>query len=353
MSIQNEVNRSGAVPAGGIGAKLGGYATWVFAQVGALPPILVIMIVIFGVGNPIFLSPGNLTTLSVQSIFLLLVSLGQLIVLITGGFDLSVGANVALTSVVSSLVMVSFPEGGQFAEAYSIWMGVLAGVGVGLIVGLVNGVGVAILKVNAFIVTLASMSIFAGLTLVVSSGSEVSGLPRVFTHAVGSGYLFGIPILVLITLPIVLIVAVFLWRTRFGRQLYAIGGNVNAALVSGIRVRSLLILAYVISGVLSSCAGLLLTARIASGQPLLGASFPLESIAAAIIGGASLSGGRGNVVGTVLGVFFIMGLTNGMDLLRMDTNQQLIAVGIVLILAVVAERLRDGARVRVAMRRKS
>lgn len=315
-----------------------------FALFGALPPLLLIMIIVFALANPIFLTPGNLITLATQAVFLLLVSLGQMVVLITGGFDLSVGSNVALTSVVSATVMAAVYGGMEEFTGEAVWSGFFIVLAVGLIVGLVNGIGVAFLKVNAFIVTLASMSIFAGITLVFSGGSQISGLPRFFTHEIGSGSLGGFPIPVLMTIPVIIIMLVVLRWTRFGRHLYAIGGNPNAATVSGIRVRLNLMAAYVICGLLASYAGWLLTARVASGQPLLGGSFALESITAAIIGGAALTGGRGGVGGTLLGVIFVMGLTNGMNLMRMDSNQQSIAIGIVLVIAVVADRLRTRAR---------
>lgn len=315
-----------------------------FALFGALPPLLILLIVVFALANPIFLSPGNLVTLATQAVFLLLVSLGQMVVLVTGGFDLSVGANVALTSVVSATVMAEVYGGYEEFTGVSIFWGFVMVLVVGISVGLVNGIGVAFLKVNAFIVTLASMSIFAGVTLVLSGGSQISGLPRFFTHEIGSGNVGGFPIPVLVTIPVVLVMLVLLRWTRYGRHLYAIGGNPNAARVSGVRVRLNLMIAYVICGLLASYAGWLLTARVASGQPLLGGSFGLESITAAIIGGAALSGGRGGVGGTLLGVLFVMGLTNGMNLMRMDSNQQSIAVGILLVVAVVADRLRARAR---------
>jgi len=315
-----------------------------FVLFGALPPLLIIMIIVFAIANPVFLTPGNLITLATQAVFLLLVSLGQMVVLITGGFDLSVGSNVALTSIVSASVMAAVYGGYEEFTGQAVWSGFCMVLVVGLVVGLVNGIGVAFLKVNAFIVTLASMSIFAGITLVISGGSQISGLPRFFTHEIGSGRLAGFPIPVLLTIPVIIVMLIVLRWTRYGRHLYAIGGNPAAATVSGIRVRLNLMVAYVICGLLASYAGWLLTARVASGQPLLGGSFALESITAAIIGGAALTGGRGGVGGTLLGVLFVMGLTNGMNLMRMDSNQQSIAVGILLVLAVVADRLRTRAR---------
>ncbi|SKA79404.1 monosaccharide ABC transporter membrane protein, CUT2 family [Agreia bicolorata] len=319
-----------------------------FALIGPLPPLLLLMIIVFAIANPVFLSSANLITLATQSVFLLLVALGQMLVLVTGGFDLSVGANVALTSIVSASVMVAVYGDIDEYSGDAMWAGFFTAIVVGLVVGLVNGAGVAFLKVNAFIVTLASTSVFTGITLVISAGSEINGLPRAFTHEIGSGDVAGVPILVLLTLPVVLVLFVVLRWTRYGRHLYAIGGNPTAAKVAGVRVKLNLLATYVICGVVTSYAGWLLTARVASGQPMLGGTFALESITAAIIGGAALAGGRGGVGGTLLGVIFIMALTNGMNLMRLDSNQQSIAVGIVLVFAVVADRLRARARSKAA-----
>lgn len=322
----------------------------IFASAGPLPLLLVLLIAVFAVGNPVFLSNENLQSVATQSVYLLLIALAQMLILITGGFDLSVGANVALTSVSSSLVMRAVYGGVEGYSGEAVLWGFTTSMVVGLVVGLANGIGVAVLKVNAFIVTLATMSIFTGATMLVSGGSEVSGLPRLFTHEIGSGRLFGaIPIPFLLALPIVIALLVLLRWTKYGKSVFAIGGNPLAARVAGIRVELNLLLAYVIGGMITAYAGWLLTARVSSGQPQLGGEFAMESITAAIIGGATLLGGRGGVGGTVLGVLFIVGLTNGMNLMRVDSNQQNIALGVALVFSVLIGRARDRARRRVAV----
>src|SRR5699024_2285376 len=168
-----------------------------------------------------------------------------------------------------------------------------------------------------------------------------SGLPTLFTHEIGSGRVGPIPVALLLSLPAVLLLFVVLRWTKYGKSIYAIGGNENAALFAGIRVKTNLLLAYVIGGVLTSYAGWLLTARVSSGQPQLGAEFMMMSITAAIIGGASLRGGRGGIGGALLGAAFIVGLTNGMNLIRLDSNQQAIALGIALVLSVLISRVRE------------
>lgn len=321
--------------------------TRVFARVGPLPPLLVLMVIFFTVANSTFITGSNLLSVSEQGVFLLLISLGQMLVLVSGGFDLSVGTNVALTSIVSATVMQAVYGDIASYAGDSITAGFTTCLVIGLLVGAANGAGVAFLNVNPFIVTLASSSVFAGITLLISGGEEVSGLPRSFVYDVGSGSFGGIPLLVLLALPVVVALYVLLTRTTFGRHLYAIGSNEAAARVAGVRVRFTLLATYIICGVVTAYAGWLLTARVASGQPLLGGQFALQSITAAVIGGASLRGGRGGVGGTALGVVFLMVLTNGMNLMRLGSNEQSIAVGLVLVLAVVSDRLRNRARTKV------
>lgn len=313
---------------------------------GALPIILAICLIIFQLGNDRFLSPMNLTNMSQQMVFLLLIALGQMIVLVSGGFDLSVGAVVALTSVVSAKAMVAvmalFPEN----DALAIAAGFGTALAVGLVCGLINGIGVAVLKVNAFIVTLATASIFKGVTLVISQGLQVPGLPRTFVYQIGSGRILGLPTSLVMALPVVALVWLAMHHMRLGRYLYAIGSNLRSAVVAGVQVNRQLLAAYVICGTITAFSGWLLTARVSSGEPLLGGEFPLNSIAAAVIGGCSLRGGEGRVPGVILGVIFITVLANGMDLLRIGSNYQMIALGVVLVGAVVLDRYRAARAVR-------
>jgi ribose/xylose/arabinose/galactoside ABC-type transport system permease subunit len=330
-------------------------AVWlgrVFARIGALPIVLLAVIVVFAAASPVFLTAQNLSSLASQSVFLLLIATAQLIVLIAGGFDLSVGANVALTSVASATVTSAVYGGYPEFEGQAILWGAITALVVGAGVGLLNGFGVAVLKVNPFIVTLATSGIVAGVAIIVSRGQQITGLPPAYTHVVGSGSVIGIPWLLILSVPVVLVVHVLLSRTRFGRRIYALGGNPVAASVAGIGVKRNLVLTYVIAGIIVAMAGWLLTARVASGQPSLGTALTMQSLTAALIGGASLSGGRGNVGGMVLGVVFIMLLTNGMNLMRLDTNTQTIAIGIALVVAVVIDRLRDRTREWVRARRQ-
>ncbi|WP_342641403.1 ABC transporter permease [Rhodoligotrophos ferricapiens] len=307
---------------------------------GALPIILLLMIIVFQFGNSRFLSTMNLLNMSQQGVFLMLIALGQMIVLVAGGFDLSVGAVVALTSVITAKVMVAVAAAYPDMEAFAIVLGFGAAIIIGLICGLINGLGVAILKVNAFIVTLATASIFKGFTLVISQGVQVGGLPRTFIYEIGSGKILGLPTSLILALPALAAVWLAMHHMRFGRYLYSIGSNIKSAVVAGVAVNRKLILAYVICSTITAFSGWLLTARVSSGEPLLGGEFPLNSIAAAVIGGCSLRGGEGTVPGVLLGVIFITVLANGMDLLRIGSNYQMIVLGVVLVGGVVLDRYR-------------
>lgn len=309
-------------------------------QFGALPVILVVCIVIFQIGNPRFLSEANAINMLQQGMFLMLIAFGQMVVLLAGGFDLSVGSVVALTSIISAKVMVAVSIAYPDSSFIPIAAGFLAMLCTGLVAGLINGFGVAILKVNAFIVTLATASIFQGVTLVISQGVQVSSLPRDFVYGIGSGFFLGLPISVLMAIPAFIAIYLLIHHMRFGRYARAIGSNIRSAVIAGVRINRYLILCYVICSVITAFSGWLLTARVSSGEPLLGGEFPLNSIAAAVIGGCSLRGGEGTVIGVLLGVVFVTILSNGMDLMRIGSNYQMIALGLVLVGAVVLDRYR-------------
>ncbi|WP_320109745.1 ABC transporter permease [Rhodopseudomonas sp. P2A-2r] len=275
-----------------------------------------------------------------QGVFLMLIAFGQMLVLLAGGFDLSVGAVVALTSVIAAKVMVAVALAFPDAAWMSVGAGFLAMILTGAVAGLVNGFGVAILKVNAFIVTLATASIFRGVTLVISQGQQVSGLPRDFVYGIGSGFFHGIPVSAIIATPALVLVYLLVHHMKFGRYVYAIGSNIRSAIVAGVNINWYLIASYVLCATMTAFSGWLLTARVSSGEPLLGGEFPLNSIAAAVIGGCSLRGGEGSVAGVFMGVVFITVLANGMDLMRIGSNYQMIVLGIVLVGAVVLDRYR-------------
>ena len=311
---------------------------------GILPILLLLMILFFAVQEPRFYGPANIFNVSRQATYLVIITLGQALVLISGGFDLSVGALVAVTSVVSARWMSNYYAANPESELAAVLVGALAALVVGLVVGLVNGIGVARFKVSPFIMTLGMASVGSGFALWYTGGTPVSGMPPLFTKQIGTGRFLGLPVPVYFAVAAIGLMYFLMNWTKVGRYVYAIGGNTKAAFLSGISVPAYLAAVYVICSLLTALAGFLLTARVSSGEPNLGASFPLESITAAVVGGVSLRGGEGRILGAVLGALFITILTNGMNLIRIESYIQEIAVGVVLIVAVVVDRLRDRYR---------
>lgn len=312
----------------------------VFIKVGVLPFFLVGALIIFTALSSKFLTGQNLVNVARQSVYLVLVSMGQMLVLISGGFDLSVGTAIALTSVVSALGMVWLS--GIFPDA--IWIAIMLGAFMGfaaaIAVGLVNGIGVAYFDVSPFIMTLGVSSVGAGLALFLTGGVPVSGLPYDFGDTFGFGRLFGIPVPVIIAAICIIVMWLFMSRTRLGTQVYAVGGNIKAAHLSAINTKRTLMMAYVICALIASLTGLLLTARVESGEANLGSSIALESIAACVIAGVSLRGGIGRVENVVLGAFFIVLVQNGMNLAQVSSYMQMVLLGALLILAVIFDQMR-------------
>jgi ribose transport system permease protein len=331
----------GAAPAN----RLSDLGRSIFATVGILPILLVIVILFFASQEARFYGTANITNVLRQSTFLIIVTLGQALVLLTAGFDLSVGAVIAVTSVVSARYMSRFYAANPDSELTAVLVGVGVGLLVGLIFGLVNGIGVARFKVSPFIMTLGMASVGSGFALYYTGGSPVSGMPPFFTKEIGTGRWFEIPVPVYFAVGATILVMFLVSSTSWGRYVYAIGGNTRAAYLSGIPVGVYTASVYVFCSLLTALAGILLTARVSSGEPNLGASFPLQSITAAVVGGVSLRGGEGRILGAVLGALFITILTNGMNLIRIESYVQEIAVGIILIVAVIFDRLRDRWRI--------
>ncbi len=316
------------------------WITRVFVKVGVLPFLLLGALVIFTALSSKFLTGQNLINVARQSVYLVLVSMGQMLVLISGGFDLSVGTAIALTSVVSALGMVWFA--GIFPEA--IWLAIMLGAFMGfaaaLLVGIVNGIGVAYFEVSPFIMTLGVSSVGAGLALFLTGGVPVSGMPFAFADTFGFGRLWGVPVPVIIALICIAVMWVFMSRTRLGTQIYAVGGNIKAARLSAINTKRTLTPADAGCALTASLTRLLLTARVESGEANLGGTIALESIAACVIAGVSLRGGIGRVENVVLGGFFIVLVQNGMNLAQVSSYMQMVLLGVLLILAVIFDQLR-------------
>jgi ribose transport system permease protein len=323
--------------------KAGPTGSWwqqVIVRLGVLPLLLATAVIVFSLLSPNFLTGQNLLNVARQSTFLAMVAMGQMLALLTGGFDLSVGKTLAITSVVGALVMAtaksSFPE----AVGVAVALGMLAGIAAGTLVGVVNGIGVALFDVSPFMMTLGTASISFGIALTLTSGVPVYGMPDAFGNVFGFGQFLGIPTPVYVTAMLYVVLYLVLNWTPMGRYFYAIGGNYKASLLSGINTRFHLFMAYVLCGLMAAIAGMILTARLETGEANIGASMPLDSIAACVIGGVSLRGGVGRLGSVVLGAVFIGLIQNGMDLARIASYLQEVVIGVLLILAVIADQVR-------------
>jgi ribose transport system permease protein len=316
------------------------WAKWAFVRLGVLPVLVVLALVVFTAMSDNFLSVRNLTNVIRQSVYLTIVSLGQMLALFTGGFDLSVGTILALTSVVGATVMAMTYAAMPDAPLVAIALGALAGIGAGTAVGICNGIGVSAFGVSPFIMTLGMSSVGFGVALFLTGGVPVYGMPQEFGDIFGFGSFLGVPAPIWIAGILVVLTFILVNWTPLGRYFYAVGGNAKAAQLSGIDTRKTLFVTYVLVAFLTSISGVLLTARLDTGEANIGASMALESIAACVIGGVSLRGGLGRVENVVLGALFIVLVQNGMNLARIESYLQTVVLGLLLILAVIADRLR-------------
>lgn len=335
-----ETERAATLAAPGPAERVRLVLVRLFVRLGVLPFLLLVALIVFTSLSENFLTVRNLTNVVRQAVYLLIVSLGQMLALLTGGFDLSVGTILALTSVVGASTMAAahaaFPE----LAGLSIALGSLAGLAAGAAIGVANGLGVALFGVSPFIMTLGMASVGFGLALYLTGGVPVYGMPVQFGEVFGFGSLAGVPVPILVAALLVLGMLVLVYRTRLGRSFYAVGGNPKAARLSGIDTRRVLFTTYVLCALATSIGGLLLTARLDTGEANIGASMPLESIAACVIAGVSLRGGVGRVENVVLGALFIVLVQNGMNLARIESYLQTVVLGLLLILAVIADQLR-------------
>ncbi|MFA0782630.1 ABC transporter permease [Fervidibacter sacchari] len=286
--------------------------------------------VYFKAGENLFFTSDNILTLLRQASFNAIMAAGVSVVIITAGIDLSIGSVWALSAVVMAFVCVN--KG-------LVWtLSVLVGLSVGLACGLVNGWGVTLLRIPPFVATLGMMSIARGLAEVITGGFQISGLPDAFQWW-GQGDIFGVPVPVIVAIGIIVLTWALLRFTRLGRYIYAVGGNEAAAHLSGVPVNKVKLFAYAYCGILAALAGLLATARMGSVRPSDALGYELDAIAASVIGGISLMGGQGSVLGTAIGAALIGVLRNGMVLLDVSAFWQKVVIGIVIIIAVALDYL--------------
>jgi ribose transport system permease protein len=273
-----------------------------------------------------FFTTGNLSNVMRQNAFTAIIAAGMTFVILTGGIDLSVGSVVALAGVVCADLL---------AHGAPVASGVLAGIAVGGLVGMVNAVGVTALRIPPFVVTLATMLVVRGAAYKYTDARTITGLPESFSALSGN----------MVTAILMIVVFILSWttlmRTPFGRHVYATGGNVDAAWLSGVRVTRVQFSVYALCGLASGIAGVLVASRLAAGYPRAGELYELDAIAAVVVGGTSLFGGRGSIWGTLAGAFFIGVLNNGLNLFRVSPYDQMIVKGAVLLAAASLDRWRS------------
>jgi ribose transport system permease protein/L-arabinose transport system permease protein len=297
--------------------------------IGALLIALGALIAIIGSQKPdIFFLPVNLLNIGQAITMLGLVALAQTVVIIMGGLDISVGSIVGLASILMALAM---------RDNNSLLVGIAAGLAAGGVAGLVNGLLITKGRIEPIIATLGTMAVFRGLAFTVTKGAPIGIMDKAFNR-IGSGNLFGIPNPVIILIVVAVLFYIFLNYTYYGRHLYAIGGNAVAAGLTGINIQKYKLGIYALSGLVAGIAAIILTARSNAGQPNAGVNLELDAITAAALGGTALSGGKGSVLGTILGVLILGVLNNGMILLGVSQFYQFILRGVLLILAVLIQR---------------
>lgn len=291
---------------------------------------LVALAVVFSILSPIFLTAGNLTNILIQAGTNAIIAAGMTFVILSANIDLSVGSMLALASVLGASYM---------ADGGPIIVGVLIILAAGVAGGLLNGVAVAFLGFPAFITTLATMWLFRGLAYVFTNGQAVTGLPRDF-RILATGGILGIPNVVWLVALVYAVCYFVLAQTTLGRQIYAVGDNKEAARLSGVNVRRVTVIVFVIAGLLAALGGVVLTSRLFSGQPIAGITYELSAIAAVVIGGTSLFGGKGNILGTLVGAVFIATLLNGLVILNVSSFWQQVFMGLVVLAAVGIDQYR-------------
>lgn len=298
---------------------------------------LILLIVFFSLASPYFLSFENLTSILIATSVVGVLALGETFVIVTGGIDLSVGTVMTLSSVMTAVAITNM--------GLPVFVGILCGVVTGGVMGLLNGILIARLKLPPFIATLGVLNIARGLSLVITQSRPIyfSSNPEFNGSVMGSVIQlpgFSIPNIALVLFGAAIIAAYILGRTVLGRYTYALGSNEEAARLSGVTVDFWKMAVYTLGGLFAGLAGVLIAARVNSAQPALGFGYELDAISAVVIGGTSLVGGEGTILGTIIGAFIVKTLTNGLQLMDVPQEWQIVITGIVVILAVYLDILR-------------
>lgn len=297
----------------------------------------IVICAVFGILSPYFFTLENWGNIGIQTCIFFVLSCGMTVVILTQGIDLSVAAVVALCSVLAARGMAFFDN--------SILIAVVVSLGVGALIGLLNGVFIVYASIEPFLVTLGTMSIARGAALNFAKGTVVSVKNPDFIWLFADGSIAGIPLLVLYSLAIFAIIFIVLQTTRLGRNVYAVGGNMTAAALSGINTRKIRLFVYLLSGILAGFSGLIATGRLSAGLPNYGSGLELDAISATVLGGTSFLGGKGNVLGTIIGALVIAIIDNGLTLLNVNFYTRLMVKGAIIIAAMYWDHFR---RVRFA-----
>lgn len=301
------------------------------ARIPGVAIVLALLIVGFSLANPNFLTPANIANLLVQSTLLTLLALPMTLVIMTEGLDLSIGAVLTLASIALAMTVVA---------TGSAALGILAGLAVGLAFGLVNGLLVTALNLPPFIATLGTLGIAQGLSLVVTDGQSVVGIPSSIEY-VYSGTLLGIPFPIVLAVLAYGVFHLLLYRTRFGIAVFALGGNREALRLAGASDRTMLVAVYALAGLTAGFAALLMTARLNAAHPTAGLGLEFDAIAAVAVGGTSFERGNGWLFGSLLGVIAVGVLRNGLNLAAVPSSTQVACIGALVILALFIDALRS------------
>lgn len=306
-----------------------------FSHIGSLAG-LIVMFVILSIASPNFLELKNLMNILRQSAINSLISVGMLMAILTAGIDLSVGSILALSTVIMGIVVIKL--------SMSPIIGILLCLAIGSLLGMVNGLLLTKLHLpHPFISTLGMQNICRGLALIATDAAPISGFPPIIQY-LGSAFLGPVPVSFILVIVVYVVFHIFLTRTATGRYIYAVGGNKEAARLSGINVDAILITVYTLSGLMAAMGGLILTGRVNAAYPLAGLAYETDAIAAVIIGGASFMGGVGTVWGTLIGAMIMAVLRNGLNLLGVSAEWQTVAIGAVIIGAVYVDVIRRRAQ---------
>ncbi len=303
-----------------------------FRQLGILI-VLAIMFAIFSIGSKDFFTANNMISILQQAAIKGTIAIGMTLVIITAGIDLSVGSITGLSAAVAAMIMVK-------NGADSIPTAIAAAIAIGFICGFINGELISRFKLQPFLVTMGTLSLYRGIEYIYTGAVTVRGLPPVFSSTMNA-WNDSIPIPVIVMLAVLAIVYLVIKYTKWGRYVYAIGGNEEATRLSGVNVNRTRVATYTLMGVICAIAGLLYLGRIGSADANTGTGYEMDAIAAAAIGGASLAGGKGNLIGTILGAIMLAALQNGLTLLKVQSFYQTAATGLIIIIAVIIDRFTN------------